>query len=162
MQGKFLRSRFSRAQDQHSKPMDLLPCGISRFVHLAHRKISQNLFSCCKISLGNLSLTVQFLFPTSKKWPRKAACGTTPEITSLKHLGKKTPPAGGCFVDALLDLRVIFNQVYLVHFQNHPYSKYQVCDGAKSVLPSRRWRQLLSRIFLLPDQPLQSQVQVGY
>lgn len=78
------------------------PCGSSRLVHLAHRKISQNLFSCCKISLGNLDVNVQLLFPTSKKWPRRAACGTTPEITSLKHLGKKIP-AGGCFVGALLD-----------------------------------------------------------
>lgn len=36
----------------------------------------------------------------------------------------------------VVHLGVIFKQVYLADFQNHPYSKYQVCDGEKSALPS--------------------------
>lgn len=49
----------------------------------------KNLFSCCKVSLGNLCLTVQFLLPTSTKWVRRAACGTMLKTMSQEHLGKK-------------------------------------------------------------------------
>lgn len=87
----------------------------------------KNLFFCCKVSLGNLCLTVQFLLPTSTKWARRAACGTMLKTMSQEHLGKKEP-SGGCecfFGREFGYLRVNFNRVYLAGFQNHPHLKNQ-------------------------------------
>lgn len=68
----------SCTHNQHPRSMDLLsyPDGSSWFVHLAYRVISQNLFFCCKVSLGKLCLTVQVLLQHPQSGPGEGLVGS--------------------------------------------------------------------------------------
>lgn len=98
--------------------------------------LSRNLFSCCKVSFGNLCLTVHLHLPTSTKWARRHACRTM----SLKHLGKREPSEGCGFFFGGGDecLRVIFNEGYLADFTKSPLSKNQVMEQYLPLLPKMK------------------------